>query len=63
MEEKFCTGCQKSKCISEYWLKYGKPQPRCKDCQKEYHKKRYANNVNGYKSKIKSRNKKIQFAE
>jgi len=62
MEEKFCNGCQKFKLISEFWKKHDKPQARCKDCQRTYHKKHYKNNLESYKDRAKKRNQEITQA-
>jgi hypothetical protein len=59
MEEKFCTGCQKSKLVDEFWRKKNKPQSRCKDCQREYHKQHYKDNLKVYKNRAKKRNSRV----
>lgn len=59
MEEKFCNGCQKSKLIDEFWTKHGKPQARCKECQKDYHKQHYKDNMKAYKTRAYKRNKQV----
>lgn len=59
MEEKYCNGCQQPKLLDEFWLKHGKPQSQCKECQKEYHKQHYRDNAKAYKDRAKNRNQAI----
>lgn len=61
MEEKFCNGCQKSKPKTvDYFGRRGNGwQARCKDCQGNYHKQHYKDNLDTYKDRAKKRNKKV----
>lgn len=59
MEEKFCKGCQTSKAVGEFWTKHGKPQARCKECQRLYHKQHYQDNSKDYKDRAKKRNQEV----
>lgn len=60
MTTKFCNGCKTEKLLSEFWLKHGKPQYRCKDCQKAYHKKHYKDQIDRYKKRAATRNNQIK---
>ncbi len=60
MSVKLCNGCKSEKDLSEFWLKYGKPQNRCKDCQKIYHKKHYIDNIEIYKQRGQKRNQQVR---
>ena len=61
MEEKFCNGCQKSKPqTTDYFGRRGNGfQSRCKECQGNYHKKHYVDNMASYKVRASTRNKKV----
>lgn len=60
MDIKYCNGCQTHKKLTQFWLKHGKPQARCKECQKKYHKAHYANNKKAYLNRAKVRNKQVE---
>lgn len=49
MESKKCNRCQSTKPIEEFGVRYGKPQPYCKICNKEYNREHYQKNKQSYK--------------
>lgn len=58
--KKHCRGCDQVKPVSDFWLKKGLPQARCKECQRNYHKQHYLENARAYKDRAVRRNRQVR---